>query len=82
MNPNKHNVGDLFSGPATAGKYTREPGMLGYNEICELQGSHGWTTIFDEEQQVPYSYSGNQWVGFDDVRYVITSSYMTVGSYI
>ncbi|XP_043474273.1 chitinase-like protein 4 [Leptopilina heterotoma] len=68
VDPNKHNVGDSFSGPGTAGKYTREAGMLGYNEICELQKNDGWTIAFDDEQKVPYSYGGNQWVGYDDVR--------------
>ncbi|XP_051166063.1 chitinase-3-like protein 2 isoform X2 [Leptopilina boulardi] len=68
VDSSKHNVGDSFTGPGNSGKYTRESGMLGYNEICELQKNERWTTVFDEEQQVPYSFNGNQWVGYDDVR--------------
>lgn len=29
-----------------------------------------WTTIWDEEQQVPYKYSQNQWIGYDNPRSV------------
>ena len=64
----KHHIGDLFSGPGQAGKYTREAGMIGYNEICEMQKTENWKIVFDEEQLAPYTYNGNQWIGYDDVR--------------
>lgn len=25
-----------------------------------------WTRVFEPTQKVPYAYSGNQWVGYDD----------------
>ncbi|XP_018570657.1 acidic mammalian chitinase [Anoplophora glabripennis] len=53
-------------GGGTAGPYTRQDGVLGYNEICELHSD--WTYIWDDEQQVPHRVSGNQWVGYDDER--------------
>ncbi|XP_019864946.2 acidic mammalian chitinase [Aethina tumida] len=52
----------------TQGPYTQEMGMLGYNEICEKQAAGGWTTVWDDEQKVPYTYSGNQWVGYDNPK--------------
>lgn len=26
----------------------------------------GWTTVWDDQQKVPYSFSGSQWIGYDD----------------
>ncbi|XP_067001763.2 chitinase-3-like protein 1 [Anabrus simplex] len=56
------------SGPGSAGPYTRESGMLGYNEICELEKEGGWTVVWDDEQKVPYASKGNQWVGYDNIE--------------
>lgn len=61
-------LGAITIGAGKAGKYSEEPGMLTYLEICELQKGGGWTTVFDNEQKNPYTYSGNQWVGYDDVQ--------------
>lgn len=61
-----------FNAPASqkgrAGPYTREPGSLGYNEICESfqqQGS-SWKVVRDPDYMVPYAYNGRLWVGYDD----------------
>lgn len=64
---NQNGVGAPAKGPGAAGPYTREPGMLGYNEICESLKQGGWTVVRDEEQRVPYAIKGDQWVGYDDV---------------
>ncbi|XP_062997962.1 chitotriosidase-1-like [Elgaria multicarinata webbii] len=53
------------SGPGTAGQYTKEAGFLAYYEICDFK--KGATTVMIPEQKVPYSFKGNQWVGYDDV---------------
>ncbi|KAJ7333003.1 hypothetical protein JRQ81_015183 [Phrynocephalus forsythii] len=53
------------SGAGTAGPYTREAGLLAYYEICTFK--QGATTKVIEKQEVPYSFKGNQWVGYDDV---------------
>nr|BAF49605.1 chitinase [Monochamus alternatus] len=55
-----------ITGGGTAGPYTRQDGVLGYNEICELHSD--WTYIWDDEQQVPHRVSGDQWVGYDDEK--------------
>nr|ABH07674.1 gut-specific chitinase [Apriona germarii]ABH07675.1 gut-specific chitinase [Apriona germarii] len=53
-------------GGGKAGPYTRQEGVLGYNEICELHSD--WDYIWDDEQQVPHRVSGDQWVGYDDEK--------------
>lgn len=59
-------IGAPCSGPGNAGPYSREPGSMGYNELCEQQWTHEW----DDDQQVPYAYKGNQWIGFDNRKSV------------
>ena len=51
--------------PGASGPYTRKTGLLGFNEICEDFELGGWTVIGDPQQQVPYAFKGNQWVGYD-----------------
>ncbi|XP_068895754.1 acidic mammalian chitinase-like [Tenebrio molitor] len=55
--PDNHGVG----APTVAGG---EGGS--YDHICTLDD--GWTEVWDDEQQVPYKYSGDQWIGFDNPR--------------
>ncbi|XP_001663099.2 chitinase-3-like protein 1 [Aedes aegypti] len=62
----EHGVGAPTSGPGQAGQYTYESGFLGYNEICEKLIVDKWNQNWDADQKVPYAYSGNQWVGFDN----------------
>lgn len=51
------------------GPYTKEPGSLGYNEICEaLAHQGGWNIVFDPNHMVPYAWKGNQWIGYDDIE--------------
>ncbi|XP_049812393.1 acidic mammalian chitinase-like isoform X1 [Schistocerca nitens] len=59
-------VGAPTNGPGTAGPYTKEAGMMGYNEILEKLKSGGWKVTWDEEQKVPYAVHENQWVGYDN----------------
>ncbi|XP_015585087.1 chitotriosidase-1 isoform X2 [Cephus cinctus] len=64
----KTTPGSPSAGPGLAGPYTGGAGSLGYNELCEKQLSGNWTTVWYEEQEVPYAYSGDQWIGFDNER--------------
>lgn len=61
-------IGASVRGAGAAGPYTREKGMLGYNEICEMHARGGWQVVFDEERRVPYTTKGDQWIGFDNVK--------------
>ncbi|XP_054159586.1 acidic mammalian chitinase-like [Oppia nitens] len=51
-----------------AGPYTREPGSLGYNEICEMKSrKNTMTEVRDPYYMAPYAYTDRQWFGYDDV---------------
>lgn len=65
-NPSNNKIGAPSNSPAKSGPYTREPGMLGYNEICEMIKNENWEVHFQEEQRVPHAFKGNQWVGYDN----------------
>nr|AAA61639.1 venom chitinase [Chelonus sp.] len=66
-NPSNKGLGAPVSGAGTAGPYTGENGLLGYNEICEMQKAGDWEVVQDNEKGVPYAVKGNQWVSFDDL---------------
>ncbi|XP_032675832.1 chitinase-3-like protein 1 isoform X2 [Odontomachus brunneus] len=63
----KTGLGAPTTGPGTAGQWTRENGMFGYNEICVALKQGGWTVVRDKEHRTPYAYKDNQWMGYDDV---------------
>lgn len=65
----QHNsVNQPIMGPGTAGPYTREPGSLGYNEICESEMNSQWSVVWDDDCEAPYAYQGNQWVSYDNAK--------------
>ncbi|XP_039441147.1 chitinase-3-like protein 1 [Culex pipiens pallens] len=63
-------IGAPASGPGKAGQYSREAGMIGYNELCEKFLSEKWDITCNEQQLVCYATSGNQWISFEDVKSV------------
>ncbi|XP_062997927.1 chitinase-3-like protein 1 [Elgaria multicarinata webbii] len=63
-------LGASASGPGTAAEFTKLPGIMAYYEICNF--NHGATVERIEEQAVPYSHKGNQWVGYEDKTSVQT----------
>ncbi|XP_043276969.1 acidic mammalian chitinase-like isoform X2 [Venturia canescens] len=67
---NENGIGARINGPGEPGPYTKSPGTLGYNEICEMQKKNHWVFHFDEERRVPYIYYKDQWVGYDNVKSV------------
>ena len=66
--PAKFDIGAEALGGGKAGRYTGEEGFLSYYEICDFLHEENTTLVWDNEQQVPFAYRGNQWVGFDDER--------------
>ncbi|XP_049548008.1 uncharacterized protein LOC125959239 [Anopheles darlingi] len=64
-NTRDHDLRDKTIGAGNAGRYTKEAGILAYYEVLEnLQ--NGWTRSRDSTQKVPYAYSGDQWMSYDD----------------
>ncbi|CAG0897863.1 unnamed protein product [Darwinula stevensoni] len=65
---------DIYSdsfAPSDAGPYTRIPGTLGYNEICEMQDDLGddFQRVWVESIKAPYVvYKEDQWMSYDDLE--------------
>ncbi|XP_017772020.1 PREDICTED: probable chitinase 3 [Nicrophorus vespilloides] len=68
VNTTQFDIGAAASGGGVAGKYTSEPGFMSFYEICDFLQEDNTTLVWDNEQQVPFAYRKNQWVGFDDER--------------
>lgn len=68
VNASQFDVGSPASGGGKPGKFTNEAGFLSYYEICNFLAADNTTLVWDSEQQVPFAYKGDQWVGFDDER--------------
>ncbi|XP_075167829.1 chitinase 8 [Haematobia irritans] len=66
--PNNHEVGAPHIGRGMAGQYSVEPGVIGYNELCEKFQSEQskWHIEWENDQKVPYAYSDRNWVGFEN----------------
>ncbi|XP_053101265.1 probable chitinase 10 isoform X3 [Hemicordylus capensis] len=58
-------VGAPVSGAGSAGPYTREAGFWAYYEICTFLTTA--TQEWIDDQKVPYTYKGNEWVGYDNI---------------
>lgn len=65
-NPANNYIGAAVSGPGLAGQYSREPGVLGYNEFCEKMQVETWQHHYSEEQRGFYATNGNQWLGYEN----------------
>lgn len=68
VNTTQFDIGAAASGGGVAGKFTNEAGFLSYYEVCNFLTMPNTTLVWDSEQQVPFAYRGDQWVGFDDER--------------
>ncbi|CAG2061378.1 unnamed protein product [Timema podura] len=68
IDPTKFDIGAPASGGGVAGKYTGEAGFMSYYEVCDFLHAENTTLVWDNEQQVPFAYRKDQWVGFDDER--------------
>lgn len=69
-NPNNHSIGSHHSGKGLSGPYTKQPGILGYNELCEkfLMEKSFWHLEWESTQMVPYAYYDLHWISYDDKR--------------
>ncbi|QQP56989.1 Uncharacterized protein FKW44_001837 [Caligus rogercresseyi] len=64
----KFDIGAEAVSGGESGRYTGEEGFLSYYEICDFLHQDNTTLVWDNEQQVPFAYREDQWVGFDDER--------------
>lgn len=48
-------------------KFTREAGFLSYFEICKNL-KNGWNEEWSEDSKVPFAYSSDEWVGFENIK--------------
>lgn len=68
VNETQFDIGAAASGGGAVGKFTNEAGFLAYYEVCTFLAQTNTTLVWDSEQQVPFAYRKDQWVGFDDER--------------
>lgn len=68
VNNTQFDIGAAASGGGLAGKFTNEAGFMSYYEICSFLSQPNTTLVWDSEQQVPFAYRNDQWIGFDDER--------------
>ncbi|KAG7155317.1 chitinase 10-like 7 [Homarus americanus] len=68
LDSNKFDIGAEVTGGGLESRYTQEAGFMAYYEVCEFLFEDNTTLVWDNEQQVPFAYRGNQWLGFDDER--------------
>ncbi|KAK6643069.1 hypothetical protein RUM43_004572 [Polyplax serrata] len=68
VNESQFDIGAPASGGGTPGKYTGEAGFMSYYEVCDFLQKENTTLVWDNEQQVPFAYKEDQWIGFDDER--------------
>lgn len=67
-NANQNGVNAFSSGPGIQGEYSGESGFLTFMEVCQRVNQRGWTSVWEGTQRVPYSFNGNQWVGYDNIE--------------
>jgi chitinase len=63
----QYSEGSEAIGAGEAGFITKEPGFLSYYEICEKL-HEGWTDSWSDEQKVPFAYSNNEWVSYENAK--------------
>lgn len=68
VNTTQFDIGAAASGGGSPGKFTNEAGFMSYYEVCSFLSAPNTTLVWDSEQQVPFAYRNEQWVGFDDER--------------
>ncbi|KAK0089446.1 hypothetical protein PV325_007399 [Microctonus aethiopoides] len=63
--PTKTFIGADACGPGEGGPYTREPGLLGLNEICELIDSTLWKDHYERDRIFHYMSYQSQWISYE-----------------
>ncbi|XP_059149988.1 acidic mammalian chitinase-like [Physella acuta] len=69
-NASHHGLHAPAVGAGKMGAFTKESGILSYYEICSSLQHKNWREEWVDDQVVPYAYSGDQWVGFENRKSV------------
>ncbi|XP_073972533.1 probable chitinase 2 isoform X1 [Rhodnius prolixus] len=53
-------------------QWTREKGIIGYNEVCyELSTTSGWKEMWDDASSTPYAVNHKKFVSYDNQRSIL-----------
>ncbi|XP_055681662.1 acidic mammalian chitinase-like [Lutzomyia longipalpis] len=66
VNEEDNVIGSPHLGPSDPALHTNDAGFIGFNELCEKQLTEQWEEHWDDEQLVPYTTRGDQWIGYDN----------------
>ncbi|XP_036357598.1 acidic mammalian chitinase-like [Octopus sinensis] len=69
-NPSIHGLFAPVEGGGRMGRYSSEKGILSFYEVCENIRERGWKSLWIDDQEVPYAYGGDQWVGYENAASV------------
>ncbi|GAB6031999.1 hypothetical protein CHUAL_010376 [Chamberlinius hualienensis] len=82
-----HFVGDPAQNAPQLGNFSKEIGLINYNEMC-VEVRSTWTKKWDNYQHVPYAYKDDYWVSYEDagsitekVQYTIDNQFGGVSVY-
>ncbi|XP_071112229.1 chitinase-3-like protein 2 [Haliotis cracherodii] len=63
-------VGAYASGPGDPGPYRKIQGKVAFYEVCEMLEKGEARYVWDDLRKVPYAYTNETWVGYDDEKSV------------
>lgn len=60
--PTQNGIGAPATGPGLS--------SVSYEDLCQKINTGDWTEMWEDDQKVPYAFSGYDWVGHDNIRSV------------
>ncbi|KAK2577217.1 hypothetical protein KPH14_003365 [Odynerus spinipes] len=64
--PEDSPIGMTAQSKSFSGPYTREDGIMGYNEICKELADKSWISKWDTVSSTPYAVNGLRVISYDD----------------
>ncbi|KAH9511140.1 Glyco_18 domain containing protein [Dermatophagoides farinae] len=76
-------IGSLSIGPGLAGPITNRPGLLSFNELCELYLGNQNVRLSEDEYRITANLQlHDQWVGFDDELSLYLKTKYALGNHL
>nr|XP_027194623.1 uncharacterized protein LOC113789270 [Dermatophagoides pteronyssinus] len=76
-------IGSLSNGPGLAGPITNRPGLLSFNELCELYLGNPNVRLSEDEYRITANLQlHDQWVGFDDELSLYLKTKYALGNHL